>query len=339
MLGIIRRFGLNRLALMATLALGTAQAASMERDFSVRMILSGTQSWKGGLQFSEATTAQDYDLSVRLRSNGFLYSDNLLDPDRETRLSVKQQYYARQGLLQLKAENGGKLPQTVPELAALADRARKSSAACADEFECHYAAMQRLAAISVLETNTPKEIEEVLASPGGGNEPRYLFFFGYPGCATRLHITYEVHIAGKRAYDREHKKPYPFSIDRTADTQGSDSERANLCEKYIITVDVKTGTMYVENFFIPSPPGLSVQTINGQVEREMRDLPPPPIVLDWTGALMRQNKESGHENVVLDMTLPLDGNSTFLGDFTGKLKLDMTWSFKPASLPAAPRPK
>ena len=307
----------------------------IERQFDVRMTVTGTQHWKNELQTSEATTTQDYDLGTRLRSNGFLYSDNLLDTDQKARIEIKQQYYARQGLLQLKAENGGKLPATPEDVTKLTERYR-DNARCRDDFECNGRAIERLAAINAMQANTAKELEEFLASPGNADEPRYLYFFGYAGCPTRIHVSYAVHVEGKRAYDKEKKKLVPYSLDRKADTQGSEIDRKTLCEKYIATVDTKTGTVFLENLFIPSPPGHSERHIDSSVEKLDLDLPPPAELLDWTSARLRQNKEAGHEKIALPLTTPLDGDRTVGGLFDGTLNIDFTWSFK--TVPAAPAP-
>lgn len=306
-----------------------AAAAPVERQFDLRLTMSGTQSWKNELQSTEATTAQDYDLSTRLRSDGFLYSDNLLDPDLSARLEIKQQYYARQGLKRLKAENGGKLPTTTEDIDKLADRYRAQGSQCRDDYECNALAVERFAAIGALKSNTPQALEEFLAAPGGGEEPRYLYFFGYAGCPVRLHISYAVEVKGQRAYDRDKKKLVPYSLSRHADTPGDAVDQKTLCEKYIATVDVKTDTVYLENAFIPSPPGTSVRRINDNVETQEIPLPPVAEMMNWVNAKLRMTKPAGSEKVQLKMTTPLDGDATVQGLFTGTLDLAMTWSFKP----------
>ncbi|GAC1633281.1 MAG: hypothetical protein NVS9B10_28470 [Nevskia sp.] len=325
----------------APLALTPPPAAApkpVERQFELRMTLTGTQRWKNELQSTEATTAQDYALSTRLRSNGFLYSDNLLDTDQQARLEIKQQYYARQGLLRLKAENGGQLPATVEDVTRLGERYRENSL-CKDDFECNNRSIERIAAITAIRSNTRQALEEFLAAPGGADEPRYLYFFGYAGCPTRIHVSYAVHVEGRRAYDKEKKKLVPYSLERKADTPGNDVDRKTLCEKYIATVDTKTGTVYVENLFIPSPPGSSERHIDSSVEKLALDLPPPAELLNWSSAKLRENRDSGHEKVVLPLTTPLDGDRTVQGRFDGQLNLDFSWSFKPVAATPTPAAK
>lgn len=302
-----------------------------ERPFEFRIELTGKQSWKNGAQATEATTRQSYTITTRLRSNGFLYSDNLLDTDQAARMEIKPMYYARQGLERLKAGNGGKLPATPDDADALFERYRQKGNQCRDSFECNQHAIEQLAAINAMKQNPREDLEAYLATHGTGPEARYLYFFGYAGCPISLRMRYEVQVKGQRAYDKKKEKLLPYALQRTADSSGSDDDRRTLCEKYVVTVDVKTGAMFVENLFIPAPPGTSLLTIGTTTQTidEKIGLPPPFEVLNWTSARMRQTTESGAEKASLPLNFAIDGDATVQGTFTGTLDIDFRWSFRP----------
>ncbi|WP_022976632.1 hypothetical protein [Nevskia ramosa] len=326
--------------LLAPLALSASPPGPLvlERPFEFQLVLNGTQSWKSGVQATEATTKQTYTVSTRLRSNGFLYSDNLLDTDNAARMEIKPMYYARQGLERLRASNGGKLPTTPDDANTIFERYRQKGNHCRDNLECNQQAAEQIAAINAMQDNSREDLEAFLNSHGSGPEARFLYFFGYAGCPVKLSIQYALEITGTRAYDKKKEKPLPFKLIRTADSPGNEEDQKTLCEKYVATVDVKTGTIFVENLFVPAPPGTSKRTINTSTETvdEKIGLPPPFEALNWTSAKMRQTTESGEEKVSLPLTAALDGDNSVQGTFTGKLDISFRWSFKPPAGKAVP---
>lgn len=311
----------------------------LERVFEFRLTVDGQQSWKNGAQATEATTKQEYVVRTSLRSDGFLYSDNLLDEDQALRLEIKPQYYARRGLNALKALNGGKLPESAEAAQALAERYQKAGVFCFDSYECNNRAVERLAALNAMKANTAKELEEFLEAPGIADVPRYLYFFGYANCPISIRVKYDVQVKGTRAFDRDKKKLEPYSLSRTADTAGSEDDQKTICEKYIVTVDTLKGGVYIENLFLPSPPGTSVMSRGGQaLPSDSVPLPPPFEVLNWTSEKLRATpSDSFKETLTLPLTAPLDGDYTVQGQFSGSAKVSFAWSFKPAgTTPALP---
>ncbi len=316
-----------------------AAASPLERVFEFRLVVDGQQSWKNGQQVTEATTKQEYVVRTTLRSDGFLYSDNLLDADQALRLEIKPQYYARKGLNALKALNGGKLPATAEAADALAERRQKAGVFCFDSYECNNRAVERLAAINAMKANTVEELEEFLAAPGIADVPRYLYFFGYAGCPVSIKVKYDVQVQGTRAFDRDRKKLEPYALSRTADTAGSEDDQKTICEKYVVAVDTLKGGVNVENLFLPSPPGTSTMSRKDTaLPTESVPLPPPFEVLNWTSETLRATPaDSLKQAITLPITAPLDGDYTVQGSFSGSAKVNFVWSFKPqATAPALP---
>ena len=310
-------------AVVATFA--TATSLAIERQLDVHINVKGDQSWKNVLQHTQGSTQQDYVLSTRLRSDGVLYGDNLLDPNTSKRLSIKQQYLARHGLIRIKAQNGGRLPRTAEEIAAL-DAKTKT---CGLDDRCIGESVERLAAITALQNNSIDDLEALIAAPATGDAARWLYFFGYSGCPNRIRISNETHIAGERAYNSGKTRLVPWSLDRSAATDGSSEDRAGLCQRYTVTIDIRTGDIYLENLYIPSPAGSSVLKLHQSLTRENIDLPVAAEMLTWATERLRRTKESASYAEVLPANSPFDGDATVLGSFTGKLDVKMEWSFKP----------
>jgi hypothetical protein len=107
-----------------------------------------------------------------------------------------------------------------------------------------------------------------------------------------------------------------------------------MCQRDVATVDIRTGTIYLENLYIPSPHGLTVRTRSGISEKAEEELPIPAELLSWSSQLLRQTKETLETQQSVPAYAPFDGDYTVLGHFDGKLDLGMTWSFKP--VPGAP---
>jgi formylglycine-generating enzyme required for sulfatase activity len=321
-----------------------AASLAMERQLELHIAVKGEQTWKNVRQHTQGTTVQDYVLSTRLRSDGVLYADNLLDPDQSARLEIKRQYLARRGLIRLKALNGGKLPRTAEELSALSAERQAGRPDCTRDEQCPAEAVERAAALEFLQNNSVDDLEAFIAAPISSESATWLYFFGFAGCPNHIQITSETHIAGERAYDRDRKALVPWSLDRSASTDGNARDRAALCQRYSATVDVRNGDVYLENPYIPSPAGTTLRSVNRNVERRAEDLPVPSEVLDWTIAQLRRTRDSLNISATLAANAPLDGDYTVLGHFTGELRATLTWSFKPvdgaplAVIPAAPGP-
>ncbi len=328
---------LRRLLPFALLLVGgLAQAASLERTLNLKITIAGTQNWRNVLQSSQATTTQDYTLSTSLRSDGIRYADNLLDPDVTHRLEVKQDYLTRQGLLRLKQENGGKLPTTPVDLKAFTDRVQQAGTPCREESDCDWAVAERYAALSALQNNSVQTLEEFLQPPVNADGSGYYYFFGYGGCSNRMHLVNHTHIAGRRAYERDRKQLQPFVLDRSADSTGSATEQASLCRRYTITIDAKTGALFVENTYLPEAHGTTVKSLSGRTESSETDMPVPAEVISWVTQTLRQAKSvSGSTATQLHITAPLDGDSTVLGEFNGVLEVHLDWSFLAATAPPA----
>lgn len=308
-----------------------ATSLAVERQLEVRIRVQGEQSWRNARQHTQGSTKQDYLLSTRLRSDGVLYGDNLLDPNTARRLVIKQQYLARRGLMRLKSINAGRLPRSAEELAALNDKIQSSGRSCGRDEFCIRESAERMAALNALRSNSIDDLEALIAAPATGDAARWLYFSGYAGCPNRIRISSETQIAGERAFDRNRKKLVPWSLDRRANTEGSAEDRAALCQRYTVTVDVRTGAIFVENLFIPSPRGLTIRTIDKTVERIEEDLPVAAEMLLWSSERLRHTAESVELSDTLRANMPFDGDATVLGRFDGNLAVTMSWSFKPVA--------
>lgn len=314
-----------------------ATSLATERQLDVHITVNGKQSWKNALQHTDGSTRQDYVLSTRLRSDGLLYGDNLLDPDTAKRLSIKKQYLARHGLIRLKQQNGGRLPRTAEEISALENKQKD----CGIDDRCIGESVERLSAITALQNNSVEDLEALIAAPATGDAARWLYFFGYSGCPNRIAITSETHISGERAYNHARDRLVPWSLDRVANSNGNDEDRSKLCERYTVTVDVRTGDVYVENLYIPSPPGSSRLRRNKTIEEENRELPVAAEMLLWSSEQVRRTRETANFSAHLPANIPFDGDATVLGTFTGNMDVTMSWSFKPvagAALATIPAP-
>lgn len=320
-------------ALMLLLPIELQAAESFqttERQLRYTLDVDAQQQWRNDKQWSKSTSRQRYEIATRLRSDGRLYSDNLLDPDTEQRTRIKSEYYIYQGLLKLKSEYGGRLPS----LAELGTRAPtkppQADGSCMEAMSCGAETAERYAALTAMQHNTAEELEAFIASydePGG----RYRYFRGYPGCPNTLKLTHAAHFEGEQAFDREKKKLQPFTLDWKADSRGNAVEQRALCEHYVVVVDEQTKAVYVENLFIPSARGSSVLTVSGKSESREADLPVPSEVLAWTQEQVSLSRDRVSKQASLRITRPLDGNATVLGAFDGIAKVKLDWAFEPAN--------
>lgn len=312
--------------------LSHAEAATpIERRLDLTVAIDGEQSWRNVLQWSKGNTRQRYEVSVNLRSDGRLYPENLLDPDVTKRLAVREEFLTRRGLEELRRRNGGKLP--TPEQAAklYSKGSTTENIACKGDDLCTGPMAERFAALAALESNSLEDLQAFLDEADHQPNGRYYYFLGDTNCQARMHAVQQSHIEGMQANDRKKEKLVPFVFDRSADSKGAPDELSTLCRRYLVTLDSKTGDMYLENAFLPSPLGVTTTKYGDVALTKQGPLPIPTQALDWTSEMVRKTKETGTANVSLPFTRPLDGNATVLGDFTGTLKINMSWSFKPAT--------
>lgn len=303
----------------------TAFAAPAQRTLEFKLTIDGTQDWHNGQQWGKSSTEQRYAVSAQLRSDGRLYADNLLDPDLTRRMQIKNDWYLYQGLLELKAENGGKLP-----VAAGAGRTELSAESLAASGgmvspTLANASPQRLTALQALQDRKPEELESFMRrydQPGG----QWMYFEGFAGCANSLLITYQSKFEGDVAKKAGNKAP--FDMQWNADSQGTPEQRQSLCRRYVATYNPTTDTLFVENVYLPSPHGTSVRHEFGRTEREEVDLPPMSEAMGWANSTLKQARSTGKASTTLPIIGALDGRDVVLGHFEGTAAVTLDWSFR-----------
>lgn len=315
---------------------GFASAAPIEKQFSMVLSVVGDQTWKNELQWSKGNTEQRYEIETRLRSDGLLYAENLLEPDPQKRMGIKAEYLTLRGLRALKRENGGKLPTDPKQLEDFANNAQAAVLHCQDDQDCSNVVSERFAAIGALQQNSVEELEAYLKENETPVNGRYLYFFGYAGCPTTLRLQYRSHVEGAQAFDKKKEKLVPFRTDRSADMPGTAEEKATVCKRYVATIDSKTGEVFLENAYIPTAVGTTTSTLGEITSRKQDSFPVPVQALDWTSAQLRRTKDNGSASQDFRFTRPMDGNATLLGVVDGTLKANLSWSFK--SVATAPGP-
>lgn len=295
-----------------------APGTNVDRKLSISISLDGKQDWKNALQWSKATTTQVYDFSTTLRSNGKLYGANLLDPDMETRLAIKTEYLRQQGLKQLAAS--GFNPQSKNLMGDVSSRAQQDNFNCKGDSVClgevggKYAALMAAA----VEPDNSAVME---------GDPRYQFFFGYPGCVNTIHAVHKYDAAGETAYGRNKDKIFPYQLTYRGDSAGNDVDRKSLCTYYTVVVDTLEKKLYVENTYIPEARGQVSRTEFGKTQTTDGDLPVAGPVQGWVNENLRQTTLSGAVTGTLPLVMPLDGNATVMGLFTGDAKATLKWSW------------
>ncbi|MES2682010.1 MAG: hypothetical protein V4650_00685 [Pseudomonadota bacterium] len=305
-----------------------------ERELSLVVDMELAQTWKKndpqypGEQWSKATGRQHYEIVTRLRSDGKLEVRNLLDPDKATRLKAKTIHLARQAKKQLEA-NGEpfQLPTTPAGLRALDARRSREYHACKGEAACVRTTQLRYAAIYAA-----LQYPEALLPD---TEPGvFHYYLPYPGCPGRSRVSMSLSTEGVR-YNKDSDKFVPFSERRSADTVDF-SDGLQLCDHFAAVIDIEDAAkpMYQETIYIPSMFGPTEYTENGHTSREEQSQIFPTEVLDWIGIYLSQAPVFGALETTLPITLPLNGNATSLGRWTGTAKLKMRWSFRDVS--AAP---
>lgn len=337
---VIRHPRGTALALAAGLLAGSAQAAPVDRVLTVVATVEATQTWEKNdpkypaRQWSKGSTRQRYELRVPMRSDGERQIRNLLDPDLNARLEAKTVHLARLAKKAIEASGGKlKLPSTPAEEAELAKRMQYDQMKCRGDAVCNQETQLFYAAI-LAATQYPEAMEEE-DEPG-----RYYHFLPYKGCAGASRVTLEMDIAGER-WNKTVDRLVPFQEHRTADSHNA-SDGLSLCSHFTIVFDPDDAKrpLWVENIHIPSPVGVTEFTESQHTSRATEPQPMPTAALEWITDTLRHAPASGKASATLPLPLSLNGNSTWLGLWTGTAKVSLEWSFPPVapSPPAAPQP-
>jgi len=299
-------------------------AAPVERQLRIRLDVEATQDWKNDPQWGKANSQQHYDIATTLRSDGKLYVENLLDPDRARRMKIKSDWYLYQGLSELKAENGGKLPPAGQGRVELSAESLAMSGGMASP-QMANASPQRLTAQQALRDRSIEDLEAFMRQydqPGG----RWMYFEGFSGCASQLQIQYHSKFVGDIARKAGNKAPFDMQWD--ADVRAPASDGQPLCKRYVVTYAPSTDTLIVENVYLPPPRGTSVRKEFGRTERREVDLPAPYEVARWADDALKQSRSAGTLSATLPLNAALDGKDAALGEFRGTGKVALEWSFR-----------
>lgn len=303
-----------------------AAAEPVKRELYVLVEFDAQQSWAVDGEYpgqSEASSSQTYEVRLTLRSDGHLYTANLLDPDLTARLKAKTVHLARKALRDLAAQGKslGELDQQ-----ALTRRMQEEQVACGGDAQCRHALMQRYVAIFAA-----LQYPEALKPDREGG--RYRYFEPYAGCESHWKVRMTLDIEGSRA-------GVPFTEHHAATSSGSDDEGVALCERYLAVIDSQDQDqpLYLENFFLPSATGLTTVEKAGEVSRSTETQPMPSAVLDWVTAQLKHAPVKGHAAATVPLPLPLNGVSVGLGSATGTADVELTWHFLPAEDGAAAQP-
>ncbi|GAC1619718.1 MAG: hypothetical protein NVS9B10_00710 [Nevskia sp.] len=311
----------------ATPAAPAAAPAPRVRQLHYLVTVEAEQSWHKndpkypGEQWSKATTKQRYEVTTRLRSDGELQLRNLNDFDPPTRFEAKTIFLARQAAKAFAQE--GKpfhIPHTEAEKAALSAEVQAAMADCKESMACRNERMLRYAAIYAVIEN-PQALEPD-TEPG-----TYDYFLPYPGCLDSSRVTLEMQIDGVR-FNKTQKEFVPFSEHHSADTvNGSDG--LALCKHYTAVIDTqdKSKPMYLDNVFVPRPIGTTTYTEGGHTSTTPEPQPMPGAAIEWVAATLRHAAVSGKAATTVPLSLSLNGNSTWLGLWTGTAKVEVEWSF------------
>lgn len=308
---------------------GVATAAPMDRKLEITVTLEGKQDWRNVLQWSKATTTQRYEFATGLRSEGNLEGANLLDMDQDRRLAIKTEYLRRKGAAKLKASG---IDPNSPDLQGqISTRMQKDSFACKGDAVCMSETAGKYAELmaAAVEPDNSAIFE---------GEPRYLFFFGYPGCPNRIRAVNKTHVAGETAYGRNKDHIFPYVLDLNGDSTGSARDQASMCSYYTVVIDTKDQKMFVENVYIPASHGKSVRTEFEKTQTQDTELPIAEPLQGWINRTLRETSLSGSTSTTLNLNMPLDGNSTVLGDFTGEGKATLKWAWTGGAPSAAAKP-
>lgn len=315
---------------------GPAMAAAVERELHFVATVEAEQTWKKndpkypGEQWSKGSTRQRYELTTRLRSDGKLEVRNLLDPDLDQRLEAKTIHLARQAKKYLEQPGQTiRIPQTPAEKSELMRHMQEQLMSCKGEPTCGHETTMRFAAIMAA-IDYPEALEEDTV-PG-----RYLYFLSYKGCPEKSRITLTMAIEGVR-YNKTSDKFVPFSERRSADTIDA-SDGLALCAHFTAVIDTEDSNqpMWQETVFVPRPEGVTEYTENGHTSRTNEPQPMPTAAIEWMNEVLRHAAPTGSASTTLPLPLSLNGNSTWLGLWTGTVRVSMQWSFKEVPAAAAP---
>ena len=302
-------------------AMTAAVAAPVERTLSISITVDGQQDWRNVLQWSKATTTQRYELSTTLRSDGKLEGANLLNPDLNTRLAIKTEYLRRQGMEKLR--QAGIDPKSPNLMSDLSRRAQQDNFNCKGESVCMSTIGMKYA--ELMAAAVEPDNSEIFSG-----EPRYLFFFGYPGCTNRVSAAHQYKATGETGYGRNKDKIFPYALSYDGNSKGTAAEQKSLCSSFTVVLDTREQKMFVENVAIPAARGKITRTEFQNTSTTEGELPIPAPLQGWVNETLRHAALSGNTQTSLRLTMPLDGNSTVMGDFTSQAKTTLNWSFKDA---------
>ncbi len=312
-------------AMMLSLALGSVSAAEptikKDRTLKVVVTLDGAQEWKNGIQWTKGKTSQRYEISTALRSDGKLYGANYLHLDTNTRLAIKTEYLRQQGAEKIK--EAGLDPHSPQLRQEISRQMQKEIYACEGDSACRGQTNNKWAMImaAAVAPDNSHIFEQ--------GEPRYLFYFGYPGCKNVIHAQNVIEAEGETGLGQEVKELSPYKLQMRGDSAGTPQEQKSLCEYFSVVIDTIDDKMYVENVNMPSARGTAVRTEFGKTDRRDVEIPNAAPLQAFVNTTLRGPANfSGDARETLSLNLPLDGNSTVLGHFTGEGKASLTWSFE-----------
>ena len=297
---------------------GAAQQPEV-RTFKMNVTLDGKQNWKKEPQFYDATSQQSFQLSTQLQSNGKLYAPNLLHTDTNTRLAIKTEYLRMQGLKKIEAAgidpNSPSLQQDLSRGMQKASFDCKGDIVCMGRVNNHYAMMMAAA----VEPDNSQLFE---------GEPRYLYFEPFSGCENSIQASIRIDAEGETTYgDKE--ETWPFTQTMEGSTQGNKNEQESLCDFFLVVVDTLDDKMFVENVYFPGMKGKVQRTEFEKTHSLDEEIPMAAGLQDWVNQTLRGPVAlEGQDSAKLSLTLPLDGDATVLGKFTGVGKTELEWSFK-----------
>lgn len=308
----------------------------LDRELHFVVTMEAEQSWKKndpehpGDQWSKATAKGRYEVTARLRSDGKLEVRNLLADDMNERLEAKTIRLARIAKKEIEASGQPLvIPQTDAEEQAISRRYQYESFKCNGDAVCLNKTNLRFASI-LAAMQYPEALQEDTV-PG-----QYYYFLPYPGCTGTSRVTMAIDINGVR-YNKTVKRFVPFAEHREADSVNL-TDGQPLCDHFVTVLDTQEPVrpLAVENAFIPSPFGTTSYTELEHTQKTDEPQPIPEAVRDWVTATLRHAGPRGSSSATLPLPLSLNGNSTWLGLWTGTVKVTLQWSFTDPATRSAP---
>lgn len=306
----------------AWLAMPACAAPYQFRELSIEAWAEGQQQWRNEPQWASASLRHHYRYSISLRSPGKLEGASLLDPDPQRRIALRAEYLRRNGLAQLKAAG---FDTEAPDLAArVAQRQEQQSAACQDEPDC----LMRISLqySTLLAIAQQPDNSQLFAGP-----PRYLFFFGYPGCRNQVQAQAELHLRGEATRTQARGQLKPYVVEVQGQSSGSAQEQARLCEQFTVVLDTRTQRLSVDNVYLPAAWGQTHRELYGHADDSLHEVPIVPGLQGWAQQQLREAPLSGERSETLPLTLPPDGDGSLLGRWQGQGRFRLRWSFVPAA--------